>query len=140
LEIQLADCTRARAIYEFGVSQSTLSMPEILWKSYIKFEIDEGDRERARALYERLVVLSGHMKVWISYAKFEADPIRLRREEREELEEEDEEDESTWKWVEGDLGKAREVFMRAYNDLRSKELKEEACIVCHSAFFLSTSH
>jgi hypothetical protein len=44
-------------------------------------------------LYERLVVLSGHMKVWISYAKFEADPTV----------EEHEEDESTWKWVEGDL-------------------------------------
>jgi crooked neck len=131
LETQLADYTRARAIYELGVTQSTLSMPEILWKSYIKFEIDEGERGQARALYERLVMLSGHIKVWISYAKFEADPIRLRREERDELEEEDEEDESTWKWVEGDLGKAREVFMRGYKDLQSKELKEEARIACH---------
>jgi crooked neck len=77
LEIQLADKTRSRAIYEFGVSQSTLSMPEILWKSYIKFEIDESGRERTRTLYEWLVVLSGHMKVWILYATLEANLIRL---------------------------------------------------------------
>jgi hypothetical protein len=35
-------------------------MPEILWKAYIDFEVDEqGDREKTRSLYERLVVLSG---------------------------------------------------------------------------------
>ena len=35
-------------------------MPGLLWKAYI----EEGDREKARSLYERLVNSSGHHKVW----------------------------------------------------------------------------
>ncbi|KAG2113386.1 hypothetical protein DEU56DRAFT_761948 [Suillus clintonianus] len=55
-------CFIQEAIFELGVSQASLSMPEILWK-YIDFEVDEqGDREKTRSLYERLVVLSGHHK------------------------------------------------------------------------------
>jgi len=55
------------------VSQSALTMPELLWKAYIDFEVDEqGDREKACSIYERLIGLSGHHKVWISYAEFEA--------------------------------------------------------------------
>ena len=66
LETQLEDFPRVRGIYELGVSQSALSMPELLWKAYIDFETEEGEREKARALYERLIELSGHVKVWIS--------------------------------------------------------------------------
>jgi crooked neck len=64
-------------------------MPELLWKAYIDFEIEEGERETA--LYERLISLSGHVKVWISYALFEAESIPLPRDERDEEEEENEE-------------------------------------------------
>jgi len=123
LEAQLQDFARARAIFELGVSQSPLSMPEVLWKAYIDFEIEEGEREAARALYERLLKLSGHVKVWISYAHFEAEPIPIPRDEREEDEEEDEEAER--KMAPGDPAKAREVFQRGYNDLKSKGLKQE---------------
>lgn len=50
-------------------------MPELLWKAYIDFEIAQGERERARALYERLLERTKHVKVWMSFAKFEATPL-----------------------------------------------------------------
>ncbi|KAK7695507.1 NineTeen Complex (NTC) component [Cerrena zonata] len=122
LETQLEDFNRTRGLFELGVSQPQLSMPELLWKAYIDFETEEGERERARALYERLINLSGHVKVWISYALFEAEPMPLPRSEREE-DEEDEDDEV--KMVEGDADLARKVFQRAYNDLKAKGVKSE---------------
>ncbi|KAH9167064.1 protein prenylyltransferase [Lactarius sanguifluus] len=106
LETQLADYSRARGIFELGVSQSPLSMPELLWKAYIDFEVEEGERSRARALYERLTSTSGHWKVWVAYAMFEAQPIQPPRDER-------------------DLELARQVFQRGYKDLKTKGLKNE---------------
>lgn len=41
-------------------------------QAYIDFEISEGEYERTRQLYERLLDRTKHLKVWISYAKFEA--------------------------------------------------------------------
>ena len=76
-------------------------MPKLLWKAYINFEIEEGERETARSLYERLISLSGHVKVWISYALFEAESVPLPRDERDEEEEENEELER--KMVPGDV-------------------------------------
>ena len=107
-------------------------MPEVLWKAYIDFEIEEGERATARSLYERLIALSGHVKVWISYALFEAEPIpipRAEREEEEEDEDEDEEDEEAErKTVPGDPVLARQVFERGYKDLKSKGLKSEVSV------------
>ncbi|KAF9077362.1 TPR-like protein [Rhodocollybia butyracea] len=123
IESQLEDFARTRAIFELGISQSPLSMPELLWKAYIDFEIEEGERETARALYDRLISLSGHVKVWISYALFEAEPIALPRAQREEEEEEDEEAEQ--KMVPGDPDRARQVFNRGYKELKDKGLKDE---------------
>ena len=98
-------------------------MPEILWKAYVDFEVDEqGDREKARSLYERLISLSGHHKVWISYAEFEGSSIPLPRAMREE-EEENEDVEP--RVVAGDPILAWQVFERGYKDLRSKGLKAE---------------
>ncbi|KAI0252835.1 pre-mRNA-splicing factor CLF1 [Lactifluus subvellereus] len=126
LETQLADYNRARGIFELGVSQSPLSMPELLWKAYVDFEVEEGERARARALYERLAATSGHWKVWVAYAMFEAQPIQLPRDEREEDEDGDEGDEEREpKMVEGDLELARQVFQKGYRDLKSKGLKNE---------------
>ena len=103
-------------------------MPEILWKAYIDFEVEEGERAIARALYERLIALSGHVKVWISYALFEAEAIPLPRAEREEDEdEEDEDEEKEAKMVPGEPAIARQVFERGYKDLKSKNLKSEVC-------------
>ncbi len=102
-------------------------MPEVLWKAYIDLEIAEGERERARELYERLIQLSGHVKVWIAYALFEGEAVPVPREEREE-EEEEAEEEAEVKMVPGDSGKARTVFRRAYNDLKSKKLIDEVIL------------
>lgn len=130
-EAALADYARARAIFELGVSQTPLSYPENLWKAYIDFEFEQGERGKCRALYERLVQMSGHVKVWRSYAEFEAAPIPMSQalREAEDAEEEDEEEE---RFVEGDVQRARQVFERAYKDLKNRNLKEE---VRHSPSF-----
>ncbi|KAF8480000.1 pre-mRNA-splicing factor CLF1 [Russula ochroleuca] len=127
LETQLADYNRARGIFELGVSQTPLSMPELLWKAYIDFEVEEGERARARALYERLAAASGHWKVWVAYAMFEAQPIQLPRDEREDEDEDGDEgdEEKEPKMVEGDLELARQVFQKGYKDLKNKGLKNE---------------
>lgn len=44
-------------------------------QSYIDFEIAEGERGRTRELYERLLQRTHHVKVWMSYAAFEASPL-----------------------------------------------------------------
>ncbi|GKF53978.1 crooked neck-like protein 1, partial [Tanacetum coccineum] len=83
LERSLIETERARAIFELAIAQPALDMPELLWKAYINFEIAEWEFERTRQLYERLLDRTKHLKVWISYAKFEASAI----EEVEQLEE-----------------------------------------------------
>jgi crooked neck len=104
-------------------------MPELLWKSYIDFEVGEGgydrDRTRVRNLYERLVDKTGHVKVWISWALFEGSALKapVDADENEEGGDAAEEDEG----LPGDLEKAREVFERGYNELKRKGLKDEVC-------------
>lgn len=128
LEAQLQDFARTRAIFKLGVTQSPLSMPELLWKAYIDFEIEEGERENARGLYETLVQQSGHVKVWISYALFEGEAIPVPRAEREEEEEEEEDEEAEVKMIPGDPAMARQVFERGYKDLKTRGLKSEVCL------------
>jgi crooked neck len=72
LESILGDIERARAIYELGIQQPRLDMPEILWKAYVDFEIEQQEFEKARELYKRLLAKTQHVKVWLSYAQFEA--------------------------------------------------------------------
>ncbi|CAN6722085.1 unnamed protein product [Malus baccata var. baccata] len=66
------DTERARSVYELAIGQKQLDKPELLWKSYIDFELAEREFERARNLYGRLLERTQHVKVWISYAAFEA--------------------------------------------------------------------
>ena len=96
---------RCRAIYELAVSQSTLDMPEMIWKSYIDLEIEEGESDKARALYEKLVSRTGHVKVWISFAQFEASSIGLG------------------------MKAARDIFERGYTHLKNEGLKEERILL-----------
>jgi crooked neck len=63
LEKMLGDADRARGIYEIAVNQPLLDMPEVLWKGYIDFEVSEGQWEKARDLYERLLEKTQHVKV-----------------------------------------------------------------------------
>ncbi|KAK2967471.1 hypothetical protein RJ640_000628 [Escallonia rubra] len=75
LERSLSETERARAIFELAIAQPALDMPELLWKAYIDFETSEGEFERTRQLYERLLDRTKHGKVWISYSKFEASAL-----------------------------------------------------------------
>ena len=72
LETILGDIERARAIFELAINQPTVDMPELLWKSFIDFEIEQEEYQNVRSLYERLLERTQHVKVWLSYAKFES--------------------------------------------------------------------
>jgi len=72
LEASLQELERARAIFEMAVNQPTLDMPEMLWKSYIDFEIKNKAYKQVRSLYDRLLKRTKHVRVWISRAQFEA--------------------------------------------------------------------
>jgi tetratricopeptide (TPR) repeat protein len=69
LERGLMETERARAIYEMAIAQADLYDPECVWKAYIDFEEEEEEWDRARDLFERLALASGHVKVWTSWAK-----------------------------------------------------------------------
>ncbi len=117
LERGLDDLDRARAIFELAVEQQQLDMPELLWKAYIDFEEEEGEYDRTRQLYERLLEKTDHVKVWISYAHFEINVP-------EEADDEQEEDEDRPASEEAKK-RARDVFQRAYRRMKDKGLKEE---------------
>ncbi|GAA0173494.1 RNA splicing factor [Lithospermum erythrorhizon] len=121
LERSLAETERARAIFELAIDQPALDMPELLWKAYIDFEISECEFERTRALYERLLNRTKHLKVWISYAKFEASA--MESEGSDSVEDEHELAEC--------LRRARGVFERALSHYRTSapELKEERAML-----------
>jgi crooked neck len=71
LESILGETERAEAIYEVAISQPRLDMPEVVWKAFIEFQVENKEFEKARLLYERLLERTQHVKVWISFAKFE---------------------------------------------------------------------
>lgn len=111
LETELGDDDRARAIYELGVNQSELDMPELLWKSFIDFEFEGEEYGRTRRLYERLLEKTSHVKVWVSYAQFELSVPEV------------EEDEETSLQIA--RGRCRAVFVRAHTEMRKSNMKEE---------------
>ncbi|KAJ3692194.1 hypothetical protein LUZ60_012544 [Juncus effusus] len=125
LERSLSETERARAIYELAIDQPALDMPELLWKAYIDFEISEREFERTRQLYERLLDRTRHLKVWLSYAKFEA----TAGAEDEELDEDGKPSDAA-EYESRQLDRARRsraVFERAFEYLTSTapELREE---------------
>lgn len=71
LESILGETERAEAIYEVAISQPRLDMPEVVWKAFIEFQVENKEFDKARLLYERLLERTQHVKVWISFAKFE---------------------------------------------------------------------
>jgi crooked neck len=128
LERGLDDMERARAIFELAVAQTVLDMPELLWKAYIDFEEEEGEYERTRALYERLLEKTGHVKVWISYAHFEIN-----------VPEDDEDDDEEREVSEHAKVRARKVFERALETMKDQDLKEEVCFPFQIAFVHETN-
>lgn len=71
MERALHETERARAILDIAVQQPVLDTPELLWMHYIDMECALGELDRARALYSALLQRTKHLKVWVSYAKFE---------------------------------------------------------------------
>jgi crooked neck len=103
LEQGVGEAVRARAVFELAIGQDDLDSPSLAWKAYVDFEIAEKERENARALYERLLDINPHVKVWISFALFEA---------------------GIDGGGEGDIEKSRDIFARA-----DKHLKEEGLVL-----------
>ena len=79
LETNLGEEERARGVFELAVARPMLDMPEVLWKAYIDFEIENEAAERVRALYERLLEKTTHVKVWASFAQYEASTGNVER-------------------------------------------------------------
>ena len=106
LETILGDTERARAIFELAVNQPLMDMPELLWKSFIDFETEQEEFANCRGLFERLLERTQHVKVWLSYSKFE---ISTGSEEG--------------------VKNAREVFKRANKSLKTGSQTEERAMV-----------
>ncbi|XP_048191671.1 crooked neck-like protein 1 [Perognathus longimembris pacificus] len=109
VETLLGDLERARAIYELAISQPRLDMPEVLWKSYIDFEMEQEETERPRNLYRRLLQRTQHVKVWISWARFEL---------------------STGE--EGSVARCRQIYEEANQTMRNCEDKEDRLLLLES--------
>ena len=128
LEKLLDDVDRVRAIYEFAISNPQgLDIPEAVWKAYIDFELEEGEYDRARTLYEKLLDKTDHVKVWISFAEFE-----VTIPEDDEEEEEGADDEAAERPIsEAAKARGRAIFERGYRRMREHDLKEEvSCFDC----------
>ncbi|KAF8474834.1 hypothetical protein BDZ91DRAFT_280904 [Kalaharituber pfeilii] len=133
-EAMLEDFDRARALFELAITQE-LDMPELLWKAYIDFEEARGEYDRTRALYERLLQKTEHVKVWISYAQFE---LNIPEEEEEEEEETDMEVEKPVS--EEAKARARKVFERAHKCMKDKDLKEDRVLLLNTWKSFEATH
>ncbi|KAF5270443.1 hypothetical protein FQR65_LT05632 [Abscondita terminalis] len=111
LETLLGDYLRARAIFKLAINQPRLDMPELLWKSYIDFEIAQDEIENARQLYEQLVERTTHVKVWMSYAKFE-----FNNKSNDDL----------------NVSLSRHVYERANDSLKNSQEKESRVLLLES--------
>ncbi|CAN8098958.1 unnamed protein product [Discula destructiva] len=129
LERGLGDEDRARAIFELGIDQPVLDMPEMVWKKYIDFEEEEAEYERARALYERLLEKADHPKVWISYAQFEINVPDDNVAEQPEGEDEEEQPVS-----EEAKARARTVFERALKSMKERKAERVTLLNAWLAF------
>ncbi|XP_052106199.1 crooked neck-like protein 1 [Mytilus californianus] len=109
LETILGDIDRAEAIYELAINQQQLDMPEVLWKSYIDFQIEQEEYDKVRNLYRRLLQRTKHVKVWISFGQFEKTTGE-----------------------ESCIEKARTVYKEANNAMKSAGEKEERLMLLES--------
>lgn len=129
LEQALDDLSRVRGIYELAIEQE-LDIPELVWKAYIDFEEGEGEYERARKLYERLLEKTNHVKVWISYAQFE---IGVPESGEEEVDDERPVSEEA-------KARTRKIFERAYKRMKELDLKEDRVALLNAWKSFETTH
>lgn len=71
LEASLQEVVRTRAIFELAIQQQGMDTPELVWKSYIDWELESGRHAEARQLYGRLLGFTQHPRVFESFARFE---------------------------------------------------------------------
>ncbi|KAI4792548.1 hypothetical protein KUCAC02_033310 [Chaenocephalus aceratus] len=112
LETILGDVERARAIFELAIGQPRLDMPEGIQSAVEvlhRLEIEQEEFGNTRNLYKRLLQRTQHVKVWISFAKFE---LSIDGSER--------------------LQKSRQIFEEANKGMRSCEEKEERLMLLES--------
>lgn len=131
LERALSQEDRARGIFELAVSQPVLDMPELLWKAFIDFEEEEEEYERARALYERLLLKTGHVKVWISYAQFEINVPEYDADGN--IDEEAPVSDAA-------KARARAIFKRANKAMAADDLKEERVALLNAWLAFERTH
>ncbi|KAK3900729.1 Pre-mRNA-splicing factor clf-1 [Staphylotrichum tortipilum] len=137
LERGLDDLDRTRAIFELAISQPILDMPEVVWKAYIDFEEEEGEYERTRELYERLLEKADHPKVWISYAQFEINIPEAGEGADEEAEQDEEEERPV---SEEAKARARRIFDRAHKSMKERELKAERVSLLNAWHEFESTH
>ena len=134
LERGLDDLDRTRSLYELAIGQPVLDMPEVVWKAYIDFEEEEGEYDKTRELYERLLEKADHPKVWISYAQFE---INIPDEDAAEEEEEGAEERPV---SEEAKARARKIFERAHKSMKDRELKAERVSLLNAWLSFEKTH
>jgi len=140
LERTVGETVRARSIYEIAVEQPQLDAPEVLWKAYIDFEMEEREHAKVRALYERLLQRAGHVKVWIAYALFEASLAAAASSSSGGA------DAGAAAGADAGVDQAteaaqssREVFASAYSALKTAGLKEERVLLLEAWRSMETS-
>lgn len=133
MEKLLGEDERARLIYEIAIDpQQQLDLPELVWKAYIDFEF-EGERyDAVRALYERLIGRTEHVKVWVSYANFE---VAL-----DSLEEELSEEEHIASRKTSGIQRARAILTRANNTLKLSNQVSERILLLEAWRQLELQH
>lgn len=122
----------------FWTQQSSKAASVIL-DAYIDFEISEGEFEKTRRLYERLLERTKHLKVWISFAKFEASA--MVEEQDPELPEDEAQESLREQQQLQCLQNARRVFESAINYFRTSapDLKEERAMLLEEWLNLESS-
>ena len=96
-----------------GPSQIALDMPEKVWKAYIDFEVENGQIGQARTLYRALLQRTKHVKVWASFAKFEAELARNMGQVRELMEQA----QDHFRDVQPDLKEERKMLLETWLDI-----------------------
>lgn len=118
LERLLLNDDRARAILEIACNQEYLDIPELVWKAAIDLEFEDGNLDKVRDLYERLLELSQyHLKVWVSYANMEVAT-----------------DDSTG------MERSRQILQRAYDHFKSTQANTERLVLLEAWKELETQH
>ncbi|XP_057810197.1 uncharacterized protein LOC131024690 [Salvia miltiorrhiza] len=120
---KLAETERTRALFALAYDNPVQDTQQPLWKTCSEFEISEAEYERSKVLYEMLMEQTKRLKLWISYAQFEA--FAMIEGSESELADKRKR-----------LERARDVFERGLSYFRSctPQLKEERAMLLNEWF------